>query len=225
MSRFIKRKIEVKDSGYTEVYIPGSQHVPEFRLDRTNLFFIGLRGSGKSTLARDVAEALDGVFVDLDERIIQQAGSSIETIVRSRGWDGFRALEQDCLQEVCGQQGQVVAIGGGCVLLPANRERLKANGRVVYLQADVSLLARRLQQDPLRSKRPPLSDLPLEEELARSLREREPLYFECLDYILQADKPVDALVKDVLTMLKPGSAGFQDDESLDFEPGLDEEWL
>ena len=225
MSRFIKRKIEVEDSGYTEVYTPGSRQVPAFRLERSNLFFIGLRGSGKSTLASKIAQALDGPYVDLDDRIMERAGCSIAATVRSLGWDQFRGLEHDCLQEVCGRQGQVVATGGGSVLLPANRELLKANGRVVYLQADVSLLARRLQQDPLASKRPPLSDLSLEEELARSLREREPLYFECLDYILQADKPVEALVNSVLTMLKPGSACFQEDESLDFDPGLDEEWL
>ncbi len=225
MSRFIKRKVEVEDPGYTEVYTPGDRHVPEFRIEQSNLFFIGLRGSGKSTLAEKAAQALGGTFVDLDGLIIERAGCSIADLVRSRGWDGFRSLEHDCLQEVCRHQGQIVATGGGCVLWPANRELLKAAGRVAYLQADVRLLAQRLRQDPQESQRPPLSGLDLEEELARTLREREPLYFECLDYILQADKPVDELVNKVLTTLKPETAFFQEEETFDWEAGFDEECL
>ena len=225
MGRFIKRKVEVEDPGYTEVYTPGSGHVPEFRIEEDNLLFIGLRGSGKSTLARKVADALEGRFVDLDDLIIERAGTTIDAYVRSRGWDGFRSLEHDCLVEVFSRQGQVVATGGGVVLLSENRKLLKAGARVVYLQADVRLLAERLRRDPHASRRPPLSDLSLEEELARTLREREPLYFECLDYILPADKPVDELLLDVLNAIKPDAARFVEDEDIDFQPGIDEEGL
>ena len=222
MGRFIKRKVEVEDPGYTEVYTPGSGHVPEFRLEESNLFFVGLRGSGKSTLARKTAAVLGGDVVDLDELVVERAGCSIAEFVTSRGWEAFRSLEHECLQQVCRLRGQVVATGGGIVLLPENRRLLKTAGRVFYLQAGVKLLAERLKIDPNISSRPPLSALPAEEELAQSLNEREPLYFACLDYILQADKPVDSLVNDVLTMLRPGAAVFEEDESIDFETPFDE---
>ncbi len=209
MTKFIKHKIEVEDSGYIEVYTAGAGHAPVFRFQESNLFFIGLRGSGKSTLAAQVAKKLGGSVLDTDDLVMDRIGRSIADYVRIHGWEEFRDLERDCLQEICARRGQIVATGGGLVLLPENRERLKTSGRVFYLQADVGLLASRLQKDPEQSRRPSLSDLPLEEELARTLREREPLYFDCMDYILQAGKTLEELVKDVLTMLMPDKAADQ----------------
>lgn len=208
MPRFIKRKIEVEDPGYTESYTPGEGRVPDFRLQEANLFFIGLRGSGKSTLARKVARRMKGVFVDTDEVISARINCSISEYVLTHGWGDFRLVERDCLLEVCKRTGQVVATGGGIVLVPENIALLKKSGKVFYLQAEVGLLASRLKHDPDQSSRPPLSSLPLEEELGVSLREREPLYHQCLDSILQAGKTADELVEDVLNTLRPAQADF-----------------
>ncbi|MCF8104129.1 MAG: shikimate kinase AroL [Desulfohalobiaceae bacterium] len=215
MVKFVKKRVDVEEADYTEVYKPGEEHVPEFRPQETNLFFIGLRGSGKTALAAQVARELGTSFLDTDDLVMERTGLSIAEYVRAHGWEEFRLQEQDCLKEIGAGQGRIVATGGGIVLLPENRRLLKAGGRVFYLQADVGLLAARLRRDPEQSRRPPLSDLSLEEELARTLRQREPLYYECMDYILQAGKSLGELTSDVLTMLRPDKAVFQEDEGLD----------
>ena len=212
MVKFVKKRVDVEEAGYTEVHIPGQAHVPEFRLEETNLFFIGLRGSGKTTLASLIAGKLGASFLDTDDLVMERTGRSIADSVQVHGWDEFRALEADCLREIGARQGRVVATGGGIVLLPENRELLKTSGRVFYLQAEVGLLAARLREDPEQTRRPALSDLPLEEELARTLREREPLYLQCTDYLLQAGKTPDELARDVLTMLMPDRDVFQKNE-------------
>ena len=71
--------------------------------------------------------------------------------------------------------GQVVATGGGAVLLPENRALL-AKGLVLYLQASPERLAERLLADCNAGQRPKLTELGLREEIVATLTEREPLY-------------------------------------------------
>ena len=63
-------------------------------------------------------------------------GVTIPTIFEIEGEAGFRDREEAMLAELVARTGIVLATGGGAVLRPANRERLKQNGTVVYLHAD-----------------------------------------------------------------------------------------
>ena len=46
----------------------------------------------------------------------------------------FRALETACIAELGKQSGLVIATGGGCVTRPENRNLLKQNGRIFFIQ-------------------------------------------------------------------------------------------
>ena len=72
--------------------------------------------------------------VDLDDRIVESAGRSIEVIFAQDGEEAFRALESEALVSLTDDSPSVVACGGGIVLRPENRALLKQLGTVVYLE-------------------------------------------------------------------------------------------
>src|SRR4051812_2610937 len=89
------------------------------------IFLIGPRGSGKTTVARLLAAALEWDEIDADAELEARAGCSIREVFETEGEAGFRQREADVLAELCLRNGVVVATGGGVILRPENRERLK----------------------------------------------------------------------------------------------------
>ena len=202
MSDFIKKRVDVENPDSHTVHKHGERSKPKyFDQESMNIFFIGPRGSGKSTLASKISAELNNTCKDTDELVTQRAGKSVAEIVAEQGWDAFRSMEHQVLQEVCAQNNCSVATGGGIVLLPENRELLKQNGIVFYLIADANILYDRLKDKEDDDSRPGLSDLPLKEELGQTLMQREGLYLEVTHFILQASKDIDELVQDVLSNL------------------------
>ncbi|MBK7645359.1 MAG: shikimate kinase [Planctomycetes bacterium] len=140
---------------------------------------VGLRGSGKSTVGALLARELGRVFVDLDHELARlwysthpadsvardpgaPAGSgaaapSAGELLTRLGEPVFRELESRALAEVLERREPLVlACGGGTVLNEENRARLRGGAWVVWLEAPVEELARRLAGDP--TPRPPLTE-------------------------------------------------------------------
>lgn len=149
------------------------------------LFLIGSRGTGKTTVARLLAEQLGWNWQDADQVLEARQGLTIRQIFEREGEAGFRDQEATILQELCRCREQVIATGGGVVLRPENRLRLKVAGWVVWLTADAGALWQRLQQDPVSGERRPVLTVGGLEEVQELLRVREPLYRSCAD--LQVD--------------------------------------
>jgi shikimate kinase len=137
------------------------------------LFLIGMPGSGKSTVGRALARDAAWPFVDLDREIEARSGVPVATIFELEGESGFRKREAQLLDEFSRKQGVVLATGGGAVLAPENRERLRSRGLVVYLRSTIDELARRTAND---RSRPLLQGLDLRARLEQLLRERQALY-------------------------------------------------
>ncbi len=148
---------------------------------------IGYRASGKSSVAPRLAKRLGWSWVDCDEVIEQRAGASIKDIFEHEGEAGFRKRESEVLAELLRQSDLVIASGGGAILSETNRSLIKAAGPVVWLQASVDVLARRLGGDKMSTqRRPSLTGRPIAEEVAEVLAVREPLYRECATLIIDA---------------------------------------
>ena len=110
------------------------------------IFLIGSRGSGKTTVAQLLAGRLGWPWIDADEMLELQAGCSIRQVFAEEGEVGFRDRESAVLAELCQRRRHVIATGGGVVLRPENRARLK-RGRVIWLTGDADTLWQRMQRD------------------------------------------------------------------------------
>ncbi len=114
-------------------------------------------GSGKSTLGKKLASLLSYNFVDLDNFIEQQSGSSISRIFQEKGETYFREVETNCLKDVLAVNTRtVVALGGGTVCFHNNIEKIKQAGVLVFIDLPAKALAQRLstskQERPLLKK-------------------------------------------------------------------------
>jgi shikimate kinase len=178
-------------------------------LRRGNLFLIGMPGCGKSTLGRVLARHLGKTFVDADHELERRLGVSISTIFEIEGEDTFRIREEETLARLVQRVDVVLATGGGVVLRPANRERLKSGGTVIYLHSTPETTWERTRH----SKNRPL--LQTADPLARAralYAQRDMLYRETADLVIEADHQKSAQVLSLLRdhldpLVRPAPAG------------------
>ncbi|MCY2966049.1 MAG: shikimate kinase [Planctomycetota bacterium] len=154
---------------------------------------IGYRGSGKSTVAPLLARTLGCDWIDADLVIEERAGCTIREIFAQEGEPGFRARERDVIRELLARESLVLAAGGGAILNPETRSRMRAAGPVVWLKAPIEILAARIAGDGATAdRRPNLAGGGID-EIRRMLTLREPLYRECatLEFDVGERTPAD----------------------------------
>jgi shikimate kinase len=154
-------------------------------LRRGNLFLVGLPGAGKSTLGRQLARRLGKRFVDADIELEQRMGVSITTIFEIEGESGFRDREEMVIAELTLMANIVLSTGGGAVLRPGNRERLRDNGTVVYLHAEPTTLDGRIRHN---RNRPLLRTADQLARLAELYAARDALYRETATYVVESER-------------------------------------
>ncbi len=149
-----------------------------------NIFLVGLMGAGKSTIGKRLAESMGKVFLDSDHEIEDRTGVSIPTIFDIEGEAGFRDRESAIIDELTNKKGIVLATGGGAVLRSENRKVLAARGLVIYLNASVEQLFQRTRMD---RNRPLLQTGDPKQKLQDLLTQRDPLYREIADLVVDTD--------------------------------------
>lgn len=143
-----------------------------------------MMGSGKTSVGRRVAEALDRPLLDTDALVEQRSGRTVAQLFEQEGEAGFRRHEADAVVAAASWPvPAVIAAAGGAVLDPANRERLRHAGAVIWLSASVATLAARLTPG---GHRPLLGD-DVEPVLQRLADERRSLYDEVADAVVVVD--------------------------------------
>lgn len=166
----------------------------------SNVFLVGPMGAGKTTVGRELAKALGREFRDSDREIELRTGVEIPLIFELEGEAGFRQREKTVLDELTQLRGIVLATGGGAVLDPDNRRHLSSRGFVVWLHADLDDLLLRTSKN---RKRPLLQTADPRARLEGILHEREPLYREIADLVLDTGgNATRAVVKAILDRLQ-----------------------
>ncbi len=152
------------------------RHLLTSALNR-HLVLVGFMGAGKTTLGREVAARLGRPFLDLDAAIEERAGKTIPQLFAERGELRFRELEAHAVRvALAAPEPAVVALGGGAVTTPENREALAA-ALTLLRDVDVDTAWLRVRN----SKRPLARD---EARFRRLYDERQPLYREVADAVV-----------------------------------------
>lgn len=150
-----------------------------------NIVLIGYRGVGKSEVGGIVARRLGMKYVGMDAAIVTRAGMPIPEIVAQHGWPHFRDMESAEVRELAGLDNLVIDTGGGVIERPENIEVLRKNARLFWLQASVTTIVARIQDN---AERPALtSGKSFTDEVAEVLERRTPLYAGAAHHAIETD--------------------------------------
>ena len=164
-----------------------------------SIFLVGMMGAGKSTVGLRLARRLDRPFLDVDRELESRLGVDIPTVFDLEGEAGFRRREAALIDELTRQPGLVLATGGGAVLLPENRLTMRSRGLVVFLKPTPAELWQRLRRD---RHRPLLQTPDPRARIQQLLAEREPLYHEVADHVIQSGRqPAEQVVERIVDWL------------------------
>ncbi len=150
-----------------------------------NIILIGPMGSGKSTIGQLLAQRLNRDFYDSDFYIEERTGVDIPRIFDVEGEEGFRQRETRAIQELISLDNVVLATGGGSVMREENRQLLRRNSFIIFLDTSVEQQLERLRHD---KKRPLLQTENPRERLQKLLAERKPVYMELADLRVPTDR-------------------------------------
>jgi shikimate kinase len=169
-----------------------------------NLFLIGYRGSGKTTVAVALSEQLKWPWVDADAELERRAGKTIKQIFADEGEAAFRDLESAVLRDFTKLDHHILALGGGVILRPENRELLAGRGKAVWLKASPEALFRRISSDATTpERRPNLTGQGGLAEIRTLLAERTPLYAAAADATIDAeDKSPEEIAREIIATLQ-----------------------
>ena len=159
-----------------------------------NIILIGMPGCGKSAIAKLLAERLGRPVLDSDQEIVSLAGKTIPEIFSEDGESYFRSKETLVLKSLGKESGTIIATGGGCVIRPENYPFLHQNGKIFYIQRDISLLE---------TDGRPLS---MKADLEEMFHIRHPLYQQFSDYTVDNNQSIDTAVNSILNILQSGGA-------------------
>lgn len=161
-----------------------------------SIYLVGFMGSGKTSIAKALQEKLGWQSQDTDEMIVQEYNQSISTIFKEKGEAVFREYETSILKSTIPVH-TIVATGGGIVEKEENREFLKNNGVVIFLETSWEIINQRLTDDETRpiwtNKNRDKKEL---------LKSRIPKYMEVADFIVKTDdKSVDEIASEIISFL------------------------
>jgi shikimate kinase len=165
---------------------------------RPHLVLVGLMGAGKTTVGERCAERLARPFVDTDVVVEALSGRSVQELFAEAGEGVFRDLERDAVRDaVASPVAAVIACGGGAVLDPENRRRLRRAGTVVWLRASPAVLAERVDADDV--SRPLLAARGAVATLERLAVVRAAAYAAVADTVVDTDgRTIDEVAAAVL---------------------------
>lgn len=160
--------------------------------DKRNIVLIGMPSSGKTTIGKALAARMGKRFADTDELIVGTTGKSIPEIFEKEGEKVFREIEKKVICDIAGNDGTVIATGGGVILDEKNVLALKRNGVIVYLDRKIDNLI-------ATDSRPLSSNV---DDLKKLYAKRKPLYEKYAEITIDDNDDVATVVRRAEEVLK-----------------------
>ena len=162
--------------------------------NKLNISLCGMMGSGKSAIGTILANKLDYNFIDVDKTIEIDTGKTIKTIFEEDGEQYFRDLEEKTTINILELKETIVSLGGGAIINKKIRNSIKKNSYNIYLNVDVDILTKRLQNS---KTRPLINKKNLKKELINLIGIREKFYRKA-DLIVKNEKNIIETTEDII---------------------------
>ena len=166
-----------------------------------NIYLTGFMGTGKTAAGRIVAGRLGVPFLDTDAGLEKKLGKTISQIFSRKGEEFFRNAEAAFIRSTLQLPPQVIALGGGAVLKPGNRDVLRS-GIWINLKADPALILKRVSG---KKTRPLLGGKVTREKIEEMLKGRLPFYRLAPHQIDTGQFSADAVADDILKIIRKKS--------------------
>ena len=143
-----------------------------------NIVITGFMATGKTEISKALAKILKRNRVDTDDMVVEKTNMSINEIFARYGEEYFRNMETEIIHKAAEMEDVIISTGGGTVLRSENMEVLRNSGIIINLDADFSLIEKRLSVAA--ASRPLLRNSSIE-EIKQRFENRKPFYDNC-DY-------------------------------------------
>ena len=154
--------------------------------NKLNISLCGMMGSGKSAIGKILANKIDYNFIDVDKMIEIKTKKTIKKIFEENGELYFRDLEEKITINLLKNKKTIVSLGGGAIINKNIRDYIKKNTYNIYLNVDVDILTKRLQNS---KTRPLIYKKNLKKELINLTNQREK-YYQKADLIVKNEKNI-----------------------------------
>ena len=164
---------------------------------KNNIILIGMPAAGKSTVGVILAKTIGYNFVDTDIVISNREGCTLQHLVDTLDYEGFLRVESEAaLSLEC--ERTVIATGGSMVLCENAIKRLKSDSVVVFLEAPLDEIRRRLTNIKTRGiafgPNNTLSDI---------YNIRMPLYKKYADHTVDVTQGTEKAVEEIIRKVFP----------------------
>ena len=164
---------------------------------RTNrVVLVGMMGSGKSTVGRILAERLGWPFHDNDMMLRQLFDATPRELLEAGGEAAMHSAEVTALlAAIAMPPPAVVAAAGGTILDPGARSEISTGGLAVWLR----ITAETVEERSAGGDHRPWPDADRAGWIAQALKQRQALYRQVADLVLDADNhPPNVLADRIL---------------------------
>ena len=143
---------------------------------KENLVFLGMMGSGKSSIGLLVAEKLKLNFIDIDNEIEKELGTTISKVFEDKGEDYFRKIEEKITLKKLKLYPSVISLGGGAFINENIRKVVLKSHISFWLNWDNNILLGRIKN----SKKRPLAINSSDNQIIDLIKKRSNIYAKAL---------------------------------------------
>jgi shikimate kinase/shikimate kinase/3-dehydroquinate synthase len=161
---------------------------------KENLVFLGMMGSGKTSIGLLVAKKLKLNFIDIDNEIEKELGTTIKKIFEKKGENFFRKFEEKITLKKLRLNSVVISLGGGAFTNNNIRREVLKNHKSFWLNWSNQILLDRIKN----SKKRPLAFNSSDDELIDLIKKRSNIYSKALYEIKCDNLSKNSIVKEIM---------------------------